>query len=336
MGGGARPPGALPRGFGRRVWCWLLAGWLGVGAARGAWAEPVKLEDLLGDLEIDAETVSNLVKVVAKVTGADPKQLTEIARQLQEQSAGEYELPVAPLRELGLAVLPWLAGNAETEVFVAPLRQWLDEFATEEELRFRLAPPPLQLAPPPPLQPVGPAIDLMPVEGRQAPWRVAPSRQSGWPARARELVPQLKPVFRAEGVPPELVWVAEVESGFNPRARSRVGAAGLFQLMPDTAEMLGLSVGLLRDERIDPQKNARASARYLRYLHGKFRDWPLALAAYNGGEGRVRRLLDQRAVRSFDAIARSLPLETRLYVPRIESVLLQREGILLKELPPAR
>ncbi len=312
----------------------LILAVLGLCAPVPLRAEPVRLEDLLG--EIDEETVSNLVAVVATMTGVAPKEIAAIGQRFQEELAGEYVLEVAPLRDLGLAVLPWLSQQAETRVFVAPLRQWLDEFAREEELRFTLAAPRLELPVSPELLPLGPAIDLVPVPERQPPWRAPKTTTQTWPTRARELVPQLKPVFIEEGVPAELVWIAEVESSFNPRAKSRVGAAGLFQLMPETAAMLGLSTSLLRDERLDPHKNARASARYLRYLHGKFRNWPLVLAAYNGGEGRVRRLLDNRAVRSFDAIAAALPLETRLYVPRIESVLLQREGVLLKELPPPR
>jgi membrane-bound lytic murein transglycosylase D len=300
--------------------------------ATGAGAEPVTLEDLIG--EVDEDVVSNIVAVAAKVTGADEKALAEAAHRLQAELAGEYAVPVAPLRDLGLAVLPWLGRQAETRVFVAPLRQFLDEYATEEELRFELRPPPLQLPATPALTPLGPAIDLTPTD-RQPPWRKR-GPDASWSARAREWVPQLKPVFEDEGVPAELVWLAEVESGFNPRAKSRVGATGLYQLMPETAESLGLSVGILGDDRLDPQKNARAGARYLRYLHVKFRDWRLALAAYNGGEGRVRRLLDQRAARTFAAIAPALPLETRLYVPRVESVLLQREGVMLSELPAAR
>ena len=148
------------------------------------------------------------------------------------------------------------------------------------------------------------------------------------PEQAAKLVARLLPVFGAGGVPRELVWLAEVESGFDPAARSPAGARGLFQLMPDTARELGLST-FLPDERTDPEKSARAAARLLRELHEKFGDWPLALAAYNAGPGRVRRTLDQKQARTFAQIAAALPVETRLYVPKVLAVLQVRAGISL-------
>ena len=145
------------------------------------------------------------------------------------------------------------------------------------------------------------------------------------PATAQKYLPVLRAAFLAEGVPAELVWLAEAESSFNPGARSPAGAKGLFQLMPETAKGLGLSTWL-PDERTDPAKAAHAAAQYLHALHGKFGDWPLALAAYNAGEGRVRRLLDARGAKSFAEIAPSLPAETRMYVPKVLALLQIRAG----------
>src|SRR4029077_13197920 len=87
-----------------------------------------------------------------------------------------------------------------------------------------------------------------------------------WPSAAKEYVPQLKSIFAAQRVPPQLVWVAEVESSFDPRARSPAGAAGLFQLMPDTAKRYGLSLWP-RDQRFQAEPSATASARDLRDLY---------------------------------------------------------------------
>ena len=146
------------------------------------------------------------------------------------------------------------------------------------------------------------------------------------PARAADLVPRLKRIFAAEGVPSEWVWIAEVESSMNPRARSPAGARGLFQFMPATAERFGMRSSW-PDERTDPEKSARAAAQYLRTLHGTFGSWPLAIAAYNAGEGRVGRTLEATGASSFPALARHLPAETRLYVPKVLATVAARESI---------
>ena len=149
--------------------------------------------------------------------------------------------------------------------------------------------------------------------------------QRPWPPASRPYVDRLKPVFISEKVPSELVWLAEVESSFDPRARSPVGATGMFQLMPATAKRFGLST-FPRDERLKPEESARAAAQYLRFLHGQFKDWRLALAAYNAGEGTVQNLLDRRKAKTYDEIATRLPAETQMYVPKVEAVLYRREG----------
>lgn len=145
------------------------------------------------------------------------------------------------------------------------------------------------------------------------------------PKRAARLVPPLKKIFSAQGVPQELVWIAEVESTFNSAARSPAGAVGLFQLMPATAEYLGLQVKP-KDQRLDPTRNSRAAARYLKTLHKRFDDWPLAIAAYNGGEGRVSKLLKSNGASDFEGIADHLPGETRMYVPKVLATIRHREG----------
>ena len=155
------------------------------------------------------------------------------------------------------------------------------------------------------------------------------------PLRAAELMPELRAAFAAEGVPAELAWLAEAESTLNPGARSPSGAKGLFQLMPDTAKALGLST-FLPDERGDATKSARAAARYLRALHGKFGEWPLVFAAYNAGEGRVRRLLAASHATTFAQISAALPSETRMYVPKVCATVAVRAGVPPERLPAPR
>lgn len=145
------------------------------------------------------------------------------------------------------------------------------------------------------------------------------------PGNAAKLMPVLRAAFAAEGVPVEIAWLAEAESTLNPAARSPAGAKGLFQFMPETAKSLGLST-FLPDERADVEKSAQAAAKYLKTLYGKFGDWPLAFAAYNAGEGRVRRLLKQRNADTFAGIAGALPSETRMYVPKVCATVAVRTG----------
>jgi membrane-bound lytic murein transglycosylase D len=153
------------------------------------------------------------------------------------------------------------------------------------------------------------------------------------PSRAGSLVPRLKPIFKSEGIPPEWIWLAEVESSFNPEAVSPVGAKGLFQFMPTTAERFGMKTSW-PDQRTDPDRSARAAAQYLRILYGQLGSWPLALAAYNAGEGRVGRLLKKHGTRNYEGIVDYLPTETQLYVPKVFATVAVREGIDPLRLPP--
>jgi len=155
------------------------------------------------------------------------------------------------------------------------------------------------------------------------------------PPAAAAVLPELREVFADAGLSPDLAWVAEVESTFNPEARSPVGACGLFQLMPATARDLGLSASA-PDERTDPKKNAQAAAKYFRQLYSRFNNWPLAIAAYNAGPGRVRRTLDQKEAKTYAEIASLLPAETRMYVPKVLATLAVRASISPGELAPPR
>jgi hypothetical protein len=140
------------------------------------------------------------------------------------------------------------------------------------------------------------------------------------------VLPTLKNIFRQEGIPSELVWIAEVESSWKAQAVSKAGAVGLFQLMPETARRFGLDPeSETYDERIHPYKSGAAAARYLRVLHDQFGSWRLALAAYNAGEGRVRRLLQTHGATRFDQIQGQLPLETQQFIPRVLSTIADRE-----------
>lgn len=138
-------------------------------------------------------------------------------------------------------------------------------------------------------------------------------RSAGWRERAER-------IFAEEGVPPELVSLATVESAWENTAVSRVGAAGVWQFMPATARDFGMEVSEERDERLDLEKSTRAAAKYLRRLNRRYDgDWELAIGAYNYGEGNMDRAVEKAGVADFWALVERdlLPHETHEYVPKV-------------------
>ncbi|MDQ3172021.1 MAG: transglycosylase SLT domain-containing protein [Acidobacteriota bacterium] len=139
--------------------------------------------------------------------------------------------------------------------------------------------------------------------------------------RAGRYMPMIERVFREEGVPLELAYVPLIESAFKPSAKSRVSAQGVWQFMVPTARDFGLRYDWFIDERSDPEKSTVAAARYLKMLHKIFDgDWALALASYNGGQGRVQRAVKNSGINDFWGLTTTstyLPRETREYVPMI-------------------
>jgi peptidoglycan lytic transglycosylase D len=119
------------------------------------------------------------------------------------------------------------------------------------------------------------------------------------------------------------VWLALVESGFDPTIHSPVGAAGLWQFMPEGARIYGLTVDRWIDERHDPERSTLAAARYLSDLRRRFGSWELAFAAYNMGYGGLLASIRKYNTNDFWELSRleaGMPLETALYVPKIISM----------------
>jgi membrane-bound lytic murein transglycosylase D len=116
-------------------------------------------------------------------------------------------------------------------------------------------------------------------------------------------------------VPLELKYIPVIESALNPRAKSRVGATGLWQFMFNTAKDLDLKVNSYVDERMDPIKSSEAAAKYLSELYIRFNDWNLAIAAYNYGPGNIRRAIKASGYSNFWNLRGYLPKETANYVP---------------------
>ena len=179
---------------------------------------------------------------------------------------------------------------------------------------------------PPPPRPPDPGIRAADVDLPLYHGWVKVLRESPRPRRAQLYMPGLKKIFADEGLPEALAWLAEAESSFDPQALNASGARGLFQLMPYVAREQGLRLHPY-DERDDPRKNARAAAVHLRQLYAKFDSWSLALAAYNAGEGCVRRSLKAADAQTFGEIADALPEETRVYVAKALAILAVREDL---------
>lgn len=123
-------------------------------------------------------------------------------------------------------------------------------------------------------------------------------------------------VFSKYELPTELKYLAVVESELNTKARSRVGAVGTWQLMPQTARILSLKVSSKYDERKHLYKSTVAAARYLNDLHDQFGDWLLVIAAYNAGPGNVLKAIKRSGSRDFWKLQYFLPAETRGHVKK--------------------
>lgn len=146
---------------------------------------------------------------------------------------------------------------------------------------------------------------------------VVERRFRGVSRRSRRYFPMIERALARRGLPAELKYVAVIESALNPAATSHAGAAGMWQFMPATAADFGLDSLAVRD----PARSTAAAVRYLAQLHRQFGDWQIALAAYNCGPGRVRRLVRAHEARTgqkptFWDLHEVLPAETRDYVPR--------------------
>jgi membrane-bound lytic murein transglycosylase D len=139
-----------------------------------------------------------------------------------------------------------------------------------------------------------------------------------WLVRLAHYRPLVENIFSEFNLPSDLVFLSLVESGFNPHAYSRARATGPWQFMKGTAKLYGLRVDRYVDERRDPIKSTVAAARYLRDLYDLFGTWPLAMAAYNAGEGKVMRALQKTRAEDFWEISRTKHIrrETKEYVPR--------------------
>jgi membrane-bound lytic murein transglycosylase D len=141
-------------------------------------------------------------------------------------------------------------------------------------------------------------------------------------ARSGRYHDMISNILKQEGVPQDLIYLAQAESGFQPLALSRAGARGMWQFMAQSGELYGLERSWWVDDRQDPEKATRAAARHLKDLYNQFGDWYLAMAAYNSGASTVQHAVERTGYADFWELYERgvLPKETRNYVPIILAV----------------
>ncbi len=143
---------------------------------------------------------------------------------------------------------------------------------------------------------------------------------STWLRRSGRYRDSIRKVFRKKGLPEDLTWLAMIESGFDATARSPVGALGLWQFMPETGKIYGLSQDRWADQRMNLAAATEAAADFLADLHRRFGSWDLAMAGYNMGYGGVLSAVRRYNTNDYWALSKlegSFPWETTLYVPKI-------------------
>jgi membrane-bound lytic murein transglycosylase D len=149
--------------------------------------------------------------------------------------------------------------------------------------------------------------------------RVGKKMFSNWLARSAKYIPMMKTLLKEHGLPEDLVYLALIESGFNPYAYSRSKASGPWQFIYRTGKKYGLQVTWWVDERRDPEKSTIAAAQYLKDLYDIFECWYLAAAGYNAGEYKIARAMKRYRTEDFWELSkyRYLKTETKNYVPQM-------------------
>lgn len=232
-----------------------------------------------------------------------------------------------------LPVLPLLILLTPTWELVEMQRLEAEVFAPPAAIGqgLSLVPPPALTTQTPPV-PAAPAPDLPPLDTLTVPVTLNAAvmgfidffQQRGRPIYARWLArkgrwgPHIAKTLAKEGVPPELIYVCMIESGFQTRARSHASAVGPWQFVRRTGGAYGLKITEWVDERQDPIKATVAAARHFKDLYERYESWPMAMAAYNAGTGWTRRGIRRANSNDFWRLveADTLPEQAQRYVPK--------------------
>jgi len=160
-------------------------------------------------------------------------------------------------------------------------------------------------------------------------------------ALSTRYIPHILPILEKYDLPPELVYLCIIESGYRQSARSHAGAVGMWQMIQSTSSRFDLRTDIWVDERLDFMRSTEGAASFIKYLLKRFDSWDHVLAAYNSGEGRVARAARKAVRRGLDPDMENLrlPRETRIYVPAFYAALLiamepERYGLFPDYQPP--
>jgi membrane-bound lytic murein transglycosylase D len=278
-------------------------------------------------------------KVAARKPGSDPGEPNEATRRIiagTQSDPGKSRTGESPelraMRELDLALFPASPGSGPPW----PADGTLPLDRGQPQLFTSGMPPAGELAPP---RSPDPVIDLSWLKQLNMPdipvrWDARVVRYLEYyknDPRGRSMVAgiikksgryaaAIRKTLREQGLPEDILWLSLVESGFDPTISSPVGAAGLWQFMPEGARIYGLTVDRWIDERLDPERSTLAAARYLADLRQRFGGWELAFAAYNMGYGGLLASIRKYNTNDYWELSRfeaGIPLETALYVPKI-------------------
>jgi len=255
-----------------------------------------------GDYATAVQTIENALSVISKALELDldastRRDLVELQSRLQGlRDAARHELPSDTPKSTSdspkpPSAAPSAAGNEpDSQVLNAPAAEGLEPQFNAEVYRY---------------------IEYFTGAGRSVFER--------WLRRSGRYMALFREVLQKEGLPPDLVHLVFVESGFNLHARSSSAAVGPWQFLRSTGRLFGLTVNQWVDERKDPEKSTVAAARYLKHLYTIFNDWPLTLASYNAGEGTILRAIKRQGTTNYWDLR--LPRQTEDYVPQFMAVL---------------